>query len=93
MTPPLTMRQRLAGDDDVTSCLQTRRLLQRYLDGETGTDLAARIDRHLRACRACGLEAETYQAIKSVISRSGALPPPTAVDRLTAFAQSLVQET
>jgi anti-sigma factor RsiW len=87
------MRQRLLGDDDVTSCLQTRGLLQRYLDGETGADLAERIARHLRACRACGLEAEAYQAIKEAIARSGALPPPPAVDRLTAFAQSLAQET
>ncbi len=92
MNPPLPMRQRLAGDDDVTSCLQTRRLLQRYLDGETGADLAARITRHLRACRACGLEAVTYRAIKTAIARSASLPPAPVVDRLTAFAQSLGQQ-
>ncbi len=93
MTTQLSLRQRMFGGDAVTSCLRTRRLLQRFLDGETDPDLAARIARHLQACRACGLEAQTYRDITSSLHTLAAPPPDHALDRLAQFAASLDQHS
>lgn len=89
MTMELSLRQRMFGDDAVTSCLRTRRLLQRFLDGETDPDLAARIARHLEACRACGLDAQTYTDIKASLHALATPPSEHALDRLAEFAASL----
>ena len=89
MTRPLSMRRRLVGDDDVTSCLQTRRVLQSFLDGEAEPQLTQRIARHLDACRACGLESQTYSAIKASLHTQAASPTVETLSRLTAFAASL----
>lgn len=90
MTDTLSMRRRILGDRAVTSCLHTRRQLQRYLDGETDPSLAARIARHLAACRACGLEADTYRAIRDSLHRHAGPPPADALDRLATFAATLL---
>lgn len=91
MTDNLPMRRRMFGGPDVTSCLRTRRELQRYLDGEThDPGLAARIARHLDACRACGLEADTYRAIKTALhDRAAGQTQADVLDRLAAFAAAL----
>jgi len=89
VTESLSMRRRMLGDDDVTSCLQTRRALQSYLDGEADPQLARQIAQHLDACRACGLEAQTYRAIKTSLHEQAASPSVEALTRLSAFAASL----
>lgn len=85
----LSARQRMFGEALVTSCLQTRRHLQRFLDGELDATLAARITRHLQDCRACGLEADVYQEIKTSVRRQAAAPSADALERLSAFAATL----
>lgn len=85
----LSTRQRMRGDALVTSCLRTRRLLQRFLDGEVDPALAERIARHLAACRACGLQAHVYQEIKDSVRRHAAAPSPDTLQRLTEFAETL----
>jgi len=79
MTGQLSLRQRMLGDDAVTSCLATRRELQRFLDGETDPAAAARTAGHLDACRACGLQARTYRTSRPVCAAAGLphLPTPS----------------
>lgn len=91
MTDPLSLRQRMFGDDAVTSCLRTRRQLQRFLDGETDPATEARVARHLGGCRTCGREAQTYRAIKASLRTYTAPPPARALDRLAEFAATLVR--
>lgn len=55
--------RRLRGDHEA-NCMQVRRVLQSYLDGEVDELTARRVGRHLEHCRRCGLNAETYEAIK-----------------------------
>ncbi len=91
MTKKLSLRQRMLGDRDITSCMHTRRQLQRFLDGESDPVIAARIRRHLDACRACGLEAQTYRDIKASLHDHAAPPPTETIDRLTEFVTSLTR--
>lgn len=72
----------------VLSCMQVRRVLQRYLDGQLDEVTAKRVERHLEACRRCGLEAATYAEIKAALARRDGLDPG-AVERLTAFVGRL----
>ncbi|GAB3394249.1 anti-sigma factor family protein [Amycolatopsis echigonensis] len=70
-------------------CLRVMRLLQSYLDGEVTDATAARIAEHLEECRRCGLQADTYLAIKNALAHRQ--PPTTdAVDRLRAFGEALL---
>ncbi|MDH3756077.1 MAG: zf-HC2 domain-containing protein [Acidimicrobiia bacterium] len=69
-------------------CAAVATLLQEHLDHELAGDVAARVTEHLDACRQCGLEATTYQAIKDAVGRSQ-MPDPEALDRLKSFADDL----
>lgn len=71
-------------------CPEVRRTLQRYLDGEVDDAWAARVRDHLEDCRRCGLEAETYEAIKQNLETRGPDVPDELVTRLRAFAEDLV---
>lgn len=82
MTAQLTLRQRMLGGDELTSCLRTRRQLQRFLDGEPEPATVAGITRHLDGCRACGRQAQIYRDIKQPAHPRGfttaaASPAPT----------------
>ncbi len=72
-------------------CLRVTHLLQSYLDGMVGEVTARRIAAHLDQCRRCGLEAETYHAIKTALSRHEHTPAD-AVARLRTFAESLAAD-
>ncbi|MEV6055825.1 anti-sigma factor [Streptomyces sp. NPDC052107] len=72
------------------NCMQVARVLQAYLDGETDEVTARRVAAHLEDCRRCGLQAETYQAIKSALSRR-AEPETEAIERLRGFAEGLLR--
>lgn len=83
---------RVHGTDGMASCLELRRTLQRYLDGEVDESTARRTARHLEVCRRCGLEEDTYRKIKRAVARRGAPPTPDGVRRLEALVQRLGAE-
>jgi len=68
------------------SCARVQDLVQAYLDGELEGPERERLIAHLDRCRACGVEAETYERIKAALTRD---VPADSVDRLTRFASSL----
>ena len=71
-------------------CPEVRRTLQRYLDGEIDAEWASRVRDHLEDCRRCGLEADTYRALKANLESRGPAVPDELVTRLRDFAQGLV---
>lgn len=71
-------------------CPEVRRTLQRYLDGEVDAEWASRVRNHLEDCRRCGLEADTYQALKENLEARGPEVPDELVNRLRQFAEGLV---
>lgn len=72
-------------------CWRTARLLQRHLDGELGLLRTAEVGAHLRRCRRCGMEAETYRALRAtlLVSRADEAAEEEAVERLGRFAAQL----
>lgn len=75
---------------DMARCLRVSRALQRYLDGQTTATTTARIAEHLEQCRRCGLQADTYRAIKEAL-RAGpdAAVDPDTLARLREFSATL----
>jgi anti-sigma factor RsiW len=71
------------------NCREVATYLHRYLDGEVDDRTRRRVAAHLEDCRRCGLEAETYRALKRALARRGALPDD-AVARLHSFAEQLL---
>ena len=73
------------------TCRQVARRLQRYLDGlETGRWVSRdHIAAHLEACRRCGLEARTYEALKASLARQPVPVPDDVRRRLDDFGRSL----
>lgn len=72
-------------------CHEVGALLQHYLDGQIDSERARRIEAHLDACRRCGLEAETYERIKSTLAAHRPDVPSESVDRLREFGERLVR--
>lgn len=73
-----------------SECARVARALQSYLDGEVDPPTAAMVTAHLEICRRCGLQAQTYQAIKTAIATTGqADVDQAALGRLHAFAAGL----
>ncbi|MFE5188526.1 anti-sigma factor family protein [Streptomyces sp. NPDC056628] len=70
-------------------CMRVARILQAYLDGETGEATARRVTAHLEDCRHCGLEVETYRKIKDALARRSE-PDADAVERLRGIAEGLL---
>lgn len=84
------MRRRLTRRSDrPLSCRQVGKLLQRYLDNAVDELTARRIAHHLEDCRRCGLEADTYLAIKASLARRDPTLPADAVHRLHDFGAQL----
>lgn len=77
------------GQDGEASCAEVAKVLQSYLDGQVDDLNAARVRRHLDHCRRCGLESETYQAIKEAIARRADHVDDDAYERLREFATRL----
>lgn len=73
---------------EMLECMRVTRVLQSYLDGAVDDVTARRVAAHLEHCRRCGLEAETYRAVKAALARHEHTPAD-AVDRLRAFAEHL----
>jgi anti-sigma factor RsiW len=80
---------RLIGTPKQLSCRQVGKVLQTYLDHELDDDAAHKVAAHLEDCRRCGLEAETYEALKDSLRRgpSGLAEEPVA--RLREFGQRI----
>jgi anti-sigma factor RsiW len=80
-------------------CHRTARELQAYLDGEVSPPSARAVAEHLEECRRCGMEAETYAAIKTAVAaRAGGASgdhadvAPDVLERLDRFARALVAQ-
>ncbi len=84
------MRRRRAERE--ASCAEVAQVLQSYLDGQVDDLTARRVSRHLEHCRRCGLEADTYQAIKEALSRRGREVDAETLERLRAFGARLAEE-
>jgi anti-sigma factor RsiW len=74
---------------DMARCLRVSRALQRYLDGQTTGTTTTRIAEHLEQCRRCGLQAETYRAIKQALRNGPDTVDPDALERLRDFTATL----
>ena len=83
-----TVRRRLRPNAPA-NCREVATFLQPYLDGEVDDRTLRRLAAHLEDCRKCGLEAETYRALKQALARRGIIPAD-ALARLHTFAEQLV---
>lgn len=72
-------------------CHQVGEMLQYYLDGEIDAVRDDKIAAHLDACRQCGLEAETYERIRTALA--GRRPDVSAesIARLREFGERLAR--
>ncbi len=73
------------------SCHQVAVVLQSYLDQELDEATVHKVTAHLDACRRCGLEAETYEALKASLHRVPAGPGEAPIARLRAFGEQLAR--
>ncbi len=89
MGPMLWVRRQLRPDAPAR-CPEVARVLQPYLDGEVDARTLRLVSEHLEDCRRCGLEVETYTALKQAVHRVSD-PPAEPVERLRAFAARLAK--
>lgn len=82
---------RLIGTRKQLSCHQVGQVLQSYLDDELDDDAARKVAAHLEDCRRCGLEAETYEALKASLQRGPAGLADEPVTRLREFGERLAR--
>lgn len=82
---------RLIGTRKQMSCHQVGQVLQSYLDDELDDDAARKLAAHLEDCRRCGLEAETYEALKASLRRGPAGLADEPVTRLREFGERLAR--
>lgn len=82
---------RLIGTRRQMSCHQVGQVLQTYLDDELDDDAARKVAVHLEACRRCGLEVETYEALKASLRRGPAGLAAEPVTRLREFGERLAR--
>lgn len=71
------------------SCHEVGAVIQAFLDDETDEVAARRVASHLHDCVRCGMEAATYERIKSSVARSGPPLDPESVARLRRFGEQL----
>lgn len=76
-------------DENEATCAEVAAVLQPFLDGQVDDVTMQRVRRHLDACRRCGLEAETYTAIKDALARRRPVVDDDAVRRLREFGRDL----
>jgi anti-sigma factor RsiW len=82
---------RLIGTRRQLSCHQVGKVLQSYLDDELDDDAARKVAAHLEDCRRCGLEVETYEALKASLQRGPAGLADEPVTRLREFGERLAR--
>ncbi|MBW3641958.1 MAG: zf-HC2 domain-containing protein [Actinobacteria bacterium] len=71
------------------SCHEVAEVIQAFLDNEADERAARRVQRHLKDCRRCGMEAATYLEIKRSLRRRKPVPDPASIRRLRAFGEML----
>ncbi len=71
------------------SCRQAAKTIQAYIDNELDDDRSALLERHLDACRDCGLELDTYEEIKAALGRQSFELPNETIERLRNFGNEL----
>ena len=71
----MTIRELHFGPSARLNCRQVGRLLQSHLDGELDEARSQRVADHLADCLRCGLEAETYQALRAALERRAPVEP------------------
>lgn len=72
-------------------CDEVGRLLQHYLDGHLDERRAARLAAHLKDCRRCGLEVNTYERIKSSLAERRGSVPAESLARLREFGERIAR--
>ncbi|MDP2292602.1 MAG: zf-HC2 domain-containing protein [Actinomycetota bacterium] len=70
-------------------CVEVGRKIQTYLDGGLDPDTAAKVSRHLHACRRCGLAADDFRRLKSALAETSAPMSAEPLRRLQALAADL----
>ena len=65
------------------------RHLQAWLDDALTEPERTRVRRHLEICRRCGLEAQTYRAIRTSLRARGTRVDAAARQRLQAYVDDL----
>lgn len=73
------------------SCHEVGEVLQTWLDDELDVTAARRVAAHLEDCRRCGLEAETYRALKVALHEIPLSLPNEPVARLRTFGERLTR--
>lgn len=81
----------LIGTRNQMSCHQVGKVLQSYLDDELDDAAARKVVAHLEDCRRCGLEVETYEALKASLQRGPAGLAAEPVVRLREFGARLAR--
>jgi len=79
------------GGPRMITCRQVGKLLQRYLDGDLDEARMVRLAAHLEDCRRCGLEAATYERIKTALADRHVPVPTESLARLRAFGEQLAR--
>ena len=82
---------RVIGTRRQLSCHQVGQVLQTYLDEELDGATAAKVATHLEDCRRCGLERETYEALKSSLQKVPTRVDDAPVARLREFGERLAR--
>ena len=94
----MSLRMRLAsrlkslqGPNRPADCHEVGTRLQQFLDDEVTDRRRDAIAAHLEDCRRCGLEADTYMAVKDSLRRGRRDVAPGTIDRLRTFSEQLRQ--
>ncbi len=88
----LVMRRAPAPRDEMLTCAEVGRLLQRFLDGELDDPATTgALDAHLDVCEPCGLEADVYRDIKAALRAHRADVGDASVARLRGFGERLME--
>jgi hypothetical protein len=79
---------------DRMECMRIRRVLQSFLDGELDDAQREWVAAHLEACRRCGLDAATYESLRTRLSgfSQSADADREAIARLERFVDRLAGE-
>lgn len=75
------------------SCKEIADVLQSFLDGELDSSDIPIVEAHLDACRDCGLEAETYEAVKVSLTKHRVSIDADVLARLRDFGAQLTNES
>jgi anti-sigma factor RsiW len=71
-------------------CREVAALMQAYLDGELPQDQTDLVAQHLASCRACGIEEETFRAVKHALAAQRPDLDVEALARLDASIERIV---